>query len=177
MLGFTLERKFGAQQGAHQLLTHHVLAQGVTEHLGGHAGTADQLQVAIVVELALFGKLGHGDDGLLDLLIADPQTQFTGLAVKQGLIDQSVQYAATELFHVIGIGGQLIEGLPHLGLHAGALVAVGIFQCRGSDIRAVDGGGGGTGRTVQIATYTGQGKGEDNQAQDNLGHLALRPFA
>ncbi len=158
-------------------MAHHVLAQGLAEHLRGHAGAADELQVAVIVELAIFGKLGHGDDRLLDLLVTDSQTQFMGLAVQQRLIDQSVQHAAAELFHVLGIGGQLAEGFSHLGFHAGALVAVGIFQCGSTDIRAIDGSGGGTGRAVQVAAYTSQGKGENDQAQDNLGYLALRPFA
>ncbi len=177
LLRFALEGEFGAQQGAHQLLTHHVLTQGVTEHFRSHAGTTDQLQIAVIVELAVLGKLRHGHDGLLDLFVTDTQTQFTGLAVQQRLIDQAIQHTATELFHVIGVRGQLAECLSHLGFHAGALVTVGIFQCRSTDLGAIDGGGGGTGRAVQVTTYTSQGKGEDDQAQDNLGYLALRPFA
>ena len=177
LLGFTLEGELRSQHGAHQLLAHHVLAQGVAEHLGGHAGTANELQVAVIAELAVLGKLGHGDDGLLDLLIADAQTQGAGLVIDQRLIDQTVQHATAELFHVIGIGGQLVEGLTHLGFHAGPLIAVGILQCGGTDVIAVDGGGGGTCRAIEVAAYPGQGKGEDDQAQDNLGYLALRPFA
>ncbi len=177
LLGFPLEGELGTQQGTHQLLAHHVLTQGVTEHFGGHAGTTDQLQVAIIVELAVLGKLGHGNDGLFDLFIADPQTQLASLAVQQRLIDQAIQHTAAELFHVIGVRGQLAECLSHLGFHAGALVAVGVLQCGCTDICAVDSGGGGTGRTIQVTTYTSQSKGEDDQAQDNLGYLALRPFA
>ncbi len=177
LLRFTLEGEFGAQQGAHQLLTHHILTQGVTEHFGSHTSTTDQLKIAVIVELAVLGKLRHRYDGLLDLFIADAQTQFTGLAVQQRLIDQPIQHATAELFHVIGVRGQLAECLSHLGFHAGALVTVGIFQCRSTDLGAIDGGGGGTGRAVQVTTYTSQGKGEDDQAQDNLGYLALRPFA
>jgi len=86
-------------------------------------------------------------------------------------------YATTELFHVVGVRSQLVEGLTHLGFHAGPLVAVGILQCGGTDVIAIDGGGGGTCRAIEVAAYTGQGKGEDDEAQDNLGYLALRPFA
>ena len=177
LLGLPLEGEFGAQQGAHQLLAHHILTQGVAEHLRRHAGAADQLQVAIVVELAVLGKLRHLHDGLLDLLVADAQAEGAGLVIDQRLIDQPVQHAAAELFHVVGVGGQLIEGLTHLGFHAGPLVAIGILQCGGTDLIAVDGSGGGTCRAIEVAAYTGQGKGEDDQAQDNLGYLALRPFA
>jgi len=177
LLGFTLEGEFGAQHGAHQLLTYHVLAQGVAEHLRRHTGTTDELQVALVAELAVFGEFRHGDDGLLDLLVTDAQAECTSLVIDQCLIDQPIQHATTELFHVVGVRSQLVEGLTHLGFHAGPLVAVGILQCGGTDVIAIDGGGGGTCRAIEVAAYTGQGKGEDDEAQDNLGYLALRPFA
>ncbi len=126
--------------------------------------------IAGVIEFAVILESRGGENGFLNLIVADAQTDFTGILIQQCFVDETVQRLLAQVFHVPFIRRQFRELIAQLLLHAVTFTRKSILKLPTADFLVVHFCGVVCTTANQVSAHAGQNERHDNDTKNNLEH-------
>ena len=107
LVGFARQHKVGTGYGVDQLLSRQLITKRLRVLIRRHPHLINDTAEALVIKFAIRLESLGLEDRLLDLVIADIETELTGVLIEQRFVNQTVQHLLTHGLHVIFISRQL----------------------------------------------------------------------